>query len=178
MKLKKAIITALMILTLSLSLIGCSDTDTSSTEENLETEEVETEVAETEKGVEKDPLFSEIYYKIANKEIASSKNSIMEYLKANNFMLEENSELNSILVKDKNNDNSEVYIRFDELEGTEIDSLMSISYNSYEKKSEVSFSNLSPKRESQYDKLSTHILGESSENADSLEDQINFLNNK
>ena len=72
------------------------------------------------------------------------------------------------------NDDDYVYIAF--LPNSDNLELISIvSYFHTASNSEVSLSNYSTNREAQYDQLTTHVLGESNVNVDSVDAQREFL---
>lgn len=133
------------------------------------------EVAESE--IKGNDLFNKVYYKIANRDQAHEKDAIINYLEANEFIIEEDKELNSLMVKDDTKENEDyVYIRFDEKEDdSSIELVSSVSYVLEEEELEVLFTNYSPNKNVEYDKLLTHKIGESNKEVNSIDEQIIFL---
>lgn len=143
-------------------------------DEVKEEEEVEEEV---ENEIKDNDLFNKVYYKIASRDQVHEKNAVIVYLEANDFIFDEDIELNSFKVEDdKTEDSDYVYIKFEEIEDEpDLELISSISYFLEDEELEVMFTNYSPKKEVKYDDLKTHKVGESDKKVNSLEEQIIFL---
>ena len=79
--------------------------------------------------------------------------------------------IGTIMLSDQNNDY--VFFQFYTLNG--IESITDVTYYQNSSNSEVSFSNYSPDRSPVYDIYQTHIIGESHEDVNGIEEQESFL---
>lgn len=146
-------------------------------EEKVEVEEEKEVKEEVENEIKDNNLFNKVYYKIASRDQAHEKDAVTRYLEANDFIFEEDIELNSLKVEDDNTEDGDyVYITFNEMEDEpDMELISSISYFLEKEELEAIFSNNSTKKEAKYDNLQTHKLGESNKKVESLEEQVKFL---
>lgn len=120
-------------------------------------------------------LFKKIYIPYAAREKKCAFSGVNSYVKSSGFKYKtvkpSKKESGKITVYAKNGD----YVLFSFYDCNGLDVIMSVSYYSKENDCEVSRSNYSSDNAEEYDQLSTHIIGDSEEEVDSIDEQCLFL---
>ncbi|MCI9537127.1 MAG: hypothetical protein HFG35_02390 [Eubacterium sp.] len=120
-------------------------------------------------------LFKKIYIPYAAREKKCAFSGVNSYVKSSGFKYKtvkpSKKESGKITVYAKNGD----YVFFSFYDCNGLDVIMSVSYYSKENDCEVSRSNYSSDNAEEYDQLSTHIIGDSEEEVDSIDEQCLFL---
>ncbi|MCM1246466.1 MAG: hypothetical protein NC293_12565 [Roseburia sp.] len=158
-----------------------SNTDTS-TDDNLDSEEDDVDDSDFEESSDEEyeepkstKLFDEIYLPYATREKPFAFSAVKSYIKASGFKSKivkpSKKESGKITVTAKNGDS--VFFAFYECNSLNL--IMSVSYHSKKTDREVSLSNYSDNNAAQYDKLTTHIIGDSEEEVESVDEQCSFL---
>ena len=150
-----------------------------STEENDDDDDLDESSTSSfsEKDVEpkSTKLFKKIYIPYAAREKKCAFSGVNSYVKSSGFKYKtvkpSKKESGKITVYAKNGD----YVLFSFYDCNGLDVIMSVSYYSKENDCEVSRSNYSSDNAEEYDQLSTHIIGDSEEEVDSIDEQCLFL---
>ena len=127
------------------------------------------------------PLFDEVYYPIANRDIKHDKDSIEKFLKGTEFTIEEDKETDNITITDEESaeeySEDKIFLMFEKSkEGV---SLLHISYISRSKDTEIVFDNYDYEDAPENDQLIIHqSSGENKgvEVVETIDSQIEFLN--
>lgn len=147
------------------SLFEDDDLDESSTSDFSE-EDMETKSTK---------LFRKIYIPYASREKKCVFGGVNSYVKSSGFKYKtvkpSKKESGKITVYAKNGD----YVFFSFYDCNGLDVIMSVSYYSKENDCEVSRSNFSSDNAEEYDQLNTHVIGDSEEEVDSIDEQCSFL---
>lgn len=151
------------------------DTDASDDESSFEEDDIDDSDFEEYEEPKSTKLFKKIYVPYATRENTSVFSAVSSYVKASGFKSKivkpSKKEPGEITVHAKNGDS--VFFSFYECNG--LDMIMSVSYYSEKNNREVSRSNYSDNNDAEYDKLSTHVIGDSKEEVDSVDEQCSFL---
>lgn len=165
-----------LILVLTLFLTGCSSsTDTISSVNDSTDSQPESSPLNSEEIDSKQVslLFANIYYPLVTREVSHDKVLVLEFLETQPYKFEETDGYDGLKILNSSDNLDYVHIAFSPERKSS--SIMSLSYYLNEKDIEVSFSNSSSDGDSSYDKLFTHIVGESQKDVENINEQIDFL---
>ena len=184
---KNKLLMVVIASTTLLSLCSCSKKEETITTTTKETEtttipetttqaqETTTEIPTETTTIQGSALFEEVYAPYAKREKSFAFGSVKAFVEESGYKYDivepDEDTIGAIKVLDGSGD----YVYFSFYLCNDIETIMLVSYHQDSSNSEVSLSNYSDNNSSRYDILNTHVIGESSVEVKTLDEQRNFL---
>ena len=144
-------------------------------ETTTQAQETTTEIPTETTTIQGSALFEEVYAPYAKREKSFAFGSVKAFVEESGYKYDivepDEDTIGAIKVLDGSGD----YVYFSFYLCNDIETIMLVSYHQDSSNSEVSLSNYSDNNSSRYDILNTHVIGESSVEVKTLDEQRNFL---